>query len=503
MTGRAGEPMPMVRAGETSAGANPRRRGWAVLGGLSIVYAALFVAFYPPSLGIEDEVGYFNQALVWSRGSLTAGGAGFHNLMGFLEIGGREVAVRQPGRSLAILPFLLAAGPRAAFLSGLLVHLATVAAGGALLVRLGRSPAWAVLLLCHPTLAIYSRTLMADEGAGLGLLLAALAVATTTRPFMGAWAGAAVVLGALMRYHAGLALPFVAASFLVLPARPRPLREAGLCLLTGGLGGGLIVAYNLFLYHHPTDPSPTARGVWSSQFIVPQAVFYATALTTFWPGMLLAPILDRSVVRWTVRGVCGFFLAMFLFYYWHDAGSGWIETAVLGLRLILVALPLWIVSYAGVVDDLVVAPLRRRLGPAPIRRLSALACVGLLAATGAMCARHQAHLRNLETVRAAVAAAVPDSARVAANSTVMKLFGVPTRPPSYRWLYLPDVAADRCLPADLGASPWYVAVAIKSPDNPATAEAHAAAARFGLTPLATDVPGLTLYASRPASRTGP
>jgi len=43
-----------------------------------------------------------------------------------------------------------------------------------LLARLGRSPLWAVLLLLHPTLAVYSRTLLADGAAGTGLLLAAL-----------------------------------------------------------------------------------------------------------------------------------------------------------------------------------------------------------------------------------------------------------------------------------------------------------------------------------------
>ena len=482
----------------TAARPGPRARGWAVLAALAIVYAAIFVAYYPPTLGIEDEVGYLNQALVWSHGAVSAGGAGFHDLMGFVTIGGREVAVRQPGRSLAMLPFLLAGRPSSVFLSGLLLHLATVAAGGAVLARLGRSPVWAVLLLCHPTLALYSRTLMADEGAGLGIVLAALAVATTARPLMGAWAAAATVLGALMRYHVGLSLPFVAAAFRFPPARPRPLREVALCLVTGGLGGALIVAYNLWLYHHPTDPSPAARGLWSTGYIVTQAPFYASALMLIWPGMLLAPVLDRSVIRWMVRGVCGLYLLMFLSYYWHDQGAGWVETAVLGQRLIQVALPLWVVSYAGVVDDLVMVPLRRRLGAATARTMTALVCAGLLVATTMLFARHQAHLRTLVAVRDAVAAAVPDGACLAANGTVQKLFGVATGRPSYRWVYLPDTAAGRHLPADLGTSPWYVAVLAKVPDDPTLADARATAARFGMVPIATSIPGLVVYISRPA-----
>ena len=48
------------------------------------------------------------------------------------------------------------------------------AVGAALLARLGKSPLWAALLLLHPTLAIYSRTVMGDGASGAGLLLAGL-----------------------------------------------------------------------------------------------------------------------------------------------------------------------------------------------------------------------------------------------------------------------------------------------------------------------------------------
>jgi hypothetical protein len=189
---------------------------------------------------------------------------------------------------------------------------------------------------------------------------------------------------------------------------------------------------------------------------------------------------------------------MFLSYYWHDQGAGWVETAVLGQRLIQVALPLWVVSYAGVVDDLVMVPLRRRLGAVTARTLTALACTGLLVATIMLFARHQAHLGSLVAVRDAVAAAVPDGAHLAANGTVQKLFGVATGRPSYRWVYLPDAAAGRRLPADLGTSPWYVAVLARTPEDPTLADARAAAARFGMVPIATSIPDLVVYVSRPA-----
>jgi len=504
----ATDPRPETRAPVSGNGPGDPpaagRRAWIVLAALMLGYAALFVAYYPPLAGVEDEVGFLNQALVWSRGSVTAEGAGWPDgLVDFMEHRGRHVSTRHPGRSLVALPFLAVGGVPATFASGLLLHLAMTAVGACLLARLGRSPLWAALLLFHPTLVLYSRTVMADGPAGAGLLLAALAVVSDA-PVA---AGLAVGLAAAMRYHAALTLPLVALNF-VDPgdsARPacvlRRWRNALACVLAGGVAGSALVAYNLVVYGTPTEPFTMRRGVFAAAFLVPHLAFYAAALLVIWPGMLLAPLLDRSRIRWLVRGVIVVFLGPLLFYYFHDRGARWLETAVLGQRLIQVALPLWVVSYAGVVDDLLVSPLRRRLGAGAVRGLTALGCAGLLATTALVFARHQGHLRALEAARTAVAAAVPDGARVAANGAVEKLFGVPTRPPSYRWLYLPDAAAGRHVPAGLGATPWFVAVLAKSPDDPALADAHAAAARFGMVPIATEIPDLALYTSRPA--TGP
>src|SRR3954447_21922297 len=199
-------------------GTSPRRgRGWAALLALMLGYAGLFAAYYPPLPAIEDEMGFLNQALVWSRGAVSAEGAGLPaDLADFGEARGRHVPTRHPGRSLVALPFLAAGGVRAAFASGLLLHLAMAAIGAALLSRLGRSPLWAALLLFHPTLALYSRTIMADAAAGTGLLLAALAFASSA-PWAGVGAGLAVGLAAAMRYHAALALPVVAAAFVLPP----------------------------------------------------------------------------------------------------------------------------------------------------------------------------------------------------------------------------------------------------------------------------------------------
>jgi hypothetical protein len=232
------------------------------------------------------------------------------------------------------------------------------------------------------------------------------------------------------------------------------------------------------------------RGSFSARYVVPQAIFYGTALMAIWPGMLLAPALDRSILRWMVRGVCGFFLVFFVFYYWHDSGSTWVETAIVGLRLIQVALPLWIVSYAGVLDDRVANPLRRALGDRASRALAVASCLALFAATGLMFAKHQAHLRDLLAAREAVARLVPAGSVVVANGAVSKLFGVPTQPPTYRLHPLSPETLPKP-PAD--AFPWYLVVLAKSSKDESFA--HRAADENRMTRLPSSHPNLFIYVS--------
>jgi hypothetical protein len=476
-----------------------RRREWALLTALMLAYAAIFVAYYPPLPGIEDEIGFVNQALVWSRGAISAEGAGLSDLADFVPVAGRHVAARHPGRSLAALPFLALGGVRATFVSGLLLHLAMTALAALLLSRLGRSPLWAALLLLHPTLAIYSRTIMADAAAGTGLLLAAVAV-TSASPLAGLGAGLAVGLAASMRYHAALALPIVAAAFVLPRGRPRPWRDARLCLLAGGFAGGLIVIYNLVVYHAPIEPFTGSRGYFSTSFFVPHGSYYAAALMTLWPAMLLAPALDRSPLRWLVRGVCGLFLGFLTLYYFHDRAPNWLGTVVVGQRLLQVALPLWVVSYAGVLDDWLVGPVRRRLGDHLFVGLAGLACVALLGATGLIFDRHQRHLNELLEARDAVIARVPEDSLILYDGSFTKLVGIPAGLPSYRLrqlTYLDRPAEDpRRLFADLDreGSAWYLAVLHKVPGDPTTEFAREVIGRYALKRLPDRSPILSLYA---------
>jgi hypothetical protein len=489
------DPAPHGTPPRAPSPSGPRPR--AAIGLLGAAYAAVFLAFYPPPVwGISDEIGFVNQARVWSRGAVSSEGAGLPFVpMDFVAHRGRHVPARHPGRSLLILPFLAAGRAPAMFLTGLALHLLMTAAAARLLERLGRSPLWAVLLLFHPTLAVYSRTVMADGAAGTGLLLAALAV-EAGRP---AAAGLAVAAAAAMRSHAALALPLVAAAFLA-PARPRPRPgRAARCLAAGAAGGAALAAYNLAVYGRPVDPFTAPRAWFSARFLGPNLVFYEVALMAVWPGLLLAPALDRSRLRWLTRGVIALFLGPLLFYSFHDRGPGWLETQVLGQRLVQVALPLWVVAYAGVADDLAAAPLRARLGPRARAGLTALACLALLGANALASFRHQRRLEALADARDALRDAVPPGAMIAYQGELFKAAMGPDGAQLYdargfaageRPWYFPEVTPGEL---DRAPRPWYLAALKPRPDAPLSDAFREAVARHGLRPVPTASPRLVVY----------
>lgn len=429
-----------------TAGASPgfpplagRRADPALLAAAMAAYLLCFALWLPPTHGVEDEAGFLNQALVWSKGAVSAEGAGFETLPDFIPVKGRHVAWRNPGRSLFAMPFVAAGAREGVFWSGAAIHLATAGAAALLLFRMGLSPLWAALVLGHPTLAIYSRTVMGDEAAGLFLTLAAAAALSPRNP--GFKTGLFIGLAALMRYQAGAVLPFAALAF-ALGANERNRREALACLAAGGATGAAILAYNLTLLDHPLGY--TGQGAFGLDFLPRNLAFYPLALMLLWPCMALGPFFDRAPGAGVRLAAALPLPAMFLFYYYYDKGPDLPRTLVLGQRLIQPALPVLAAAYASALERAAAG------GPALLRhpRLRPAAAAGLfflaLAVPPPLFRAHQAHLRELAAARDEMVRLVPaGSSVITCGSGLRKLFAVPWPGlPAYQWVVIDAFAPD-------------------------------------------------------------
>lgn len=476
---------------------------WSFVGLVACIalFIVAYVYYFPKTYGIDDEVGFINQTVVWSKGAISAEGAGFNQLPDLLPFKGRHVPWRNPGRSIIALPFYMAGGVGAIFVSSLLTHLALTLVLARILKRIGVSLLWAALVLFHPTLALYSRTIMADEAAGLFFSLAILAAVSGVRR-RGLWAGTAIGAAALMRYQSAIVLPIFAFALW----RKEGRREAFECLAAGACFGALIAAYNVWLYGNLMGV--TKQAYFSFVFVPRNLCFYFVALTLIYPLMFFAPLFDRSPARPFVLAICAPMLALLAPYYYIDTGATFKETLVLGQRLMQPALPAWIISYATVCERRALPWLRARLSSWQPSLVSpkfqaayvVIICAALMLGCCLMFRRHQEHLNDLIAVREAVSSNVPAGSLVVGSATVMKLFAVPdARLPEYRWLRYDSVGypIDNTAELQKEKSVWYLAVLPKTPGSelPQTLAKYVNA--YHMVRVPTSRPELILYKARP------
>jgi hypothetical protein len=317
-------------------------------------YVALFAATYPPTFAIIDESAYLSSAYVLRAGTV------YQDVAGVASVSRVPSGEHEVGKFAPLWPAMLAAftlpGWRGAFAAGLAVHVTGFLVFAALLRRSG-APSWAALAyLAHPTLVLYSRTLMSDVAAGVAALLAWAAWRGEGRGApvrAGLWLGT----GCLVRYTNGV----LAAIFLAAAAADdlrrrgdRPARSPG--LLLGLLPPGVVLAvYNQAAFgkwwrgtagYADERQGLGMEGQFGAHELLPGIAHYGAALMLLWPLMPLALAAARGRDAFVQRAVALGFTLFFCLYYWRDQAAGPLQTAVAGLRFLVPVLPLYLLPYA-------------------------------------------------------------------------------------------------------------------------------------------------------------
>jgi len=467
------------------------KRDWRALLLAIALFAGVYIYYYPPIHGIDDEAGYINLAYVWVNGTTSTTGTELPNLFDFEKVNGREISWRSPGRAAALFPFLAIFGGESIFISSLLIHLLTTLVAAGLLQRNERSPLWALLILFHPTLMLYSRTVMSDELGAMFLLLALSAV--TFKRNSGLWAGSFIGLAALARLHAAFAVPFVAAAFWFDGRR----KQAVWTVFGASVIGGLIIAYNYVIVG---SPILYLHAGFAAEFLPARLAAYIPALLILFPLQLFSPIFDDTRIRWYSRSIAVSIFVLLLFYVWNDSAPGFLENLVVSQRLLILILPIWLISYAVWIERI---PVILRLDKFVIGNKKALvtaACCGLLILQVAIFEKHQEHLLDFRGAIDEVAALVPARSLVVTNRGMGKFLGTPAMGPPPVELVVDNFPDDDLDEGKINAASgqtWFIVFLKKTEDQLMPPTFDRLILQHNMKRLQTTSPGLFVYRAEP------
>ncbi|NNE43488.1 MAG: hypothetical protein HKN12_04715 [Gemmatimonadetes bacterium] len=398
---------------------------------VAVLYAVMYAVWYPPTFAIIDESTYVSTALTYREGTVFSDVAGVQNISEVRTPGGHAASKFGPLWPAALVPWL-ALGWKAVFAATLVVHLV----GFVLFLRLvrgaGLPDAAALLYLAHPTLVLYSRTVMSDSLAGVLVLAAWVAWRESSgdRPRAAVWAGLWLGLSVLVRFSNGV----LAGLFLVgaLLERGRGARRRLGALVAGGILPALaLAAYNQVVFGKWWRGSDGYRddragigmeGQFSADNLVDGLAHYGLALGAVWPLLVLAPLFYRGRDARLVR-VAGYgFTLFFCFYYYRDAGAGALQTAVAGLRFLIPVLPFFLLAYGAVISGLLArTEIARGVSVRGARAAFVAVALVLLAGSGAVHARHHRFLSGVSERQAALHAATPPGSVVYCDTAAREL----------------------------------------------------------------------------------
>jgi len=312
-----------------------------------LLFSIIFFAYYPPTYAIVDEAAYLSTAYALRNGTFYYDQAGINQEHVSARVGTHQVSRYPPGNSLLLLPF--------AFLNWHLVFVR-----GWLLVGIGllliifllrhyRLPeTYALLFLLHPTILLYSRTVMSDLPASI-FVLASIYLWLGRKP---GWAGILLGLSGAIRFP-NLLVPAALFGLALIQRENRP----ALTMLAGtALGVVPLIAYNLFVFGSVWG-SLIGYGATFAPGNLPGTLFkFTVALMIFFPGMLIGIFLWPNRDRWIFLVPALATVLFYSFQSYFDFTGNMVGDLVMSLRYLLPVIPLLIVPYIGFLSRIPARP---------------------------------------------------------------------------------------------------------------------------------------------------
>jgi hypothetical protein len=275
-----------------------------------------------------------------------------------------------------------------------------------LLEDLELRPGWAFLYLLYPPLVLFSRTVMTEVPSTLATVIALVAYGRGRRGQ--AAAGLILGLSLFLRYANGIVFLGLLLGALAhdLGRRRDP---AAPWLILGFLPGALLFGlYSVIAYGQLSTPgyASAGGGVFGISYVPQHLIFYAIDLVILYPLMLVAPVLYRGPLRWEILAIAATTMLVMSSYYYLDDAHGFVENLLVGARLMLPALPAFLIAYVA---------LLQRLSLPDVAAPTAAGALLVMAAILALV--HQRHLEDAAMIRNTIASNTCRAAYVNGEAT--------------------------------------------------------------------------------------
>lgn len=381
-----------------------------------LIFATLFIIFYPPIYVIQDEADHFDFAYRLKEGTIYFDPLTSHKI---LPKNGRFVDMYPPGMALLLLPFTFLHW-RALFLLNFLLHITGFFFFIKSLKLLKIDVRFSLLYLFFPGFVLYSRTLMPDPAIA-SLVSVALYFYLKGRRVDICLSG--MIFGFIVLVKNVLfiiPLCFLFSRVIreyVLKRRSGSIERKSLsfliCLLPFTF---LASAYNFFAFGSAVNAPVATLGFFSVKFFPSHFIFYVTFLNLFYPLMFFSPFVYSGKQKLEFLLSPLVFLMVLSNWYFIQPAEGTLQRFIVGGRYFLPLIPVYLLTYSDVMHRFI----------AKIRQVAKLLffifiLVVLVCSSYLISAKHQIYLKQQDSYRNLIYNNTPEGSFIACNFEVVEL----------------------------------------------------------------------------------
>lgn len=311
-----------------------------------ILQIAVICFYYPDFYGIYDEDLYLTTTYAMQNGTFFYEKAGISApLLGVAKGSGGTFSIYPPGNSALLLPFAIVHW-KLGFLKNIFFYIGSFLLFILILRKLNIDPVYSLIFLLHPTIVLFSRTLMSDIPSMFFLLLGIFLLLDKKDLAAGFSLGFLV----LLRYPNAVIIIGIFGALLYLKEYKKIIS-----LLPGiALFSLVLVGYIIYTYGFILGPLTISNAkLFGVKYFIYNFPYYILSLNILYPGLLLVAIFfgfrRKKISLFVIPSLV--VIIFYSFYYFIDGGSSLMEKLVKGQRFMVPVIPLLLIPYLAFLKD--------------------------------------------------------------------------------------------------------------------------------------------------------